>query len=415
MIAKITAGSSIYGAVSYNQQKVDAGEAKVIHSHKMIVPRDENQESLFSKTLLSFEPYLQANKRTKKPVFHVSLNPSIEDVLDEYKLARIADDYMRQLGYGDQPYIVYLHTDIDRQHIHIVSLRVNENGVKLNDQMENIRSMKICRDLEVKYKLKRLSNEKREDNTLYLKKVDYTRGDIKRHISNTVKSLIDDYRYQSFGEFNALLSFYNIHVKQVRGENDGNYFNGLIYSAATEDGTPVGTPIKSSAIGKVIGYEALMKKITKTSEQIKSKKLYISKKSKTIITEAMRFGKNETQLRSVLNSNNIDVLFRKNKEGRIYGVTFIDHTHRMVFNGSRLGKGFSANDFDKLFGQGVSNNKEMGIPDIDSEIQFNKSQESPISVDEIFGTFYLTSPIDNYEEENFIRKLKKKKNKRKIK
>ena len=87
----------------------------------------------------------------------------------------------------------------------------------------------------------------------------------------------------------------------------------------------------------------------------------------------------------------------------------------MVFNGSRLGKGFSANDFDKLFGQGVSNNKEMGIPDIDSEIQFNKSQESPISVDEIFGTFYLTSPIDNYEEENFIRKLKKKKNKRKIK
>lgn len=177
MIAKITSGSSIYGAVSYNQNKVNAGEAKVIHSHKMIVPRDENREALFNKTLLSFEPYLQTNRRTKKPVIHVSLNPSIEDVLDEYKLARISDDYMRQLGYGDQPYIVYLHTDINRKHIHIVSLRINEDGVKLNDRMENIRSTNICRDLEVKYKLKQLFNEKSEDNTLYLKKVDYVRGD----------------------------------------------------------------------------------------------------------------------------------------------------------------------------------------------------------------------------------------------
>lgn len=191
MIAKITHGSSIYGAVSYNQKKVDAGDARVINTHNMIVPREEEQEALFSKTLMSFEPYLQANKRTKKTVMHVSLNPSPEDILDEYKLAKISDDYMKQLGYGDQPYIVYLHTDIQRKHIHIVSLNINSEGIKLDDSYQKRRSEKICRELEVKYRLKQISDENKEEAGLYLKKIDYLSGDIKRQISNTTKSLIE--------------------------------------------------------------------------------------------------------------------------------------------------------------------------------------------------------------------------------
>lgn len=48
-------------------------------------------------------------------------------------------------------------------------------------------------------------------------------------------------------------------------------------------------------------------------------------------------------------AKNIGVVFRENERGRIYGVTFIDHDRREVFNGSRMGKEFSANVFNDYF------------------------------------------------------------------
>lgn len=249
------------------------------------------------------------------------------------------------------------------------------------------------------------------DTGLYLNKIDYISGDIKRQISNTTKSLIENYNFQSFGEFNALLSIYNIHSKQVRGEQEGNYFNGVIYSAATEDGIPVGNQVKSSSIGKMVGYEALERKMKRTTEKIKNKKLNI-RQSKGIISDAMNNSKNRRQFISLLKSNRIDVVFRENEDGRIYGVTFIDHKNKSVFNGSRLGKEFSANNFDSLFNQ--KDNKSFdgslaGRNSIsDSELSKETSQ-SPVSVDDIFGTFYLDATGYDAEEELFRLKLKRNK------
>ena len=52
---------------------------------------------------------------------------------------------------------------------------------------------------------------------------------------------------------------------------------------------------------------------------------------------------------SKLKDCGIDVIFRYTDEGRIYGVTFIDHNTMTVLNGSRLGKQFSANALNERF------------------------------------------------------------------
>ena len=85
---------------------------------------------------------------------------------------------MRKLGYGDQPYLVYKHTDIDRHHIHIVGLRVDENGKPLNDKFEHRRSKQITRELEQKYNLHPAERKERAERP-ELKKVDYAAGDVK--------------------------------------------------------------------------------------------------------------------------------------------------------------------------------------------------------------------------------------------
>jgi len=412
MIAKIIHGSSLYGVVSYNQQKVDGGVAEVIHSHKMIVARDDQPGAGLSKTLQSFEPYLAANPRIRKPAVHISINPDRGDPTDAATLTRISEDYLQQMGYGGQPYIIYRHTDIDRVHVHVVTINIDGDGGRISDRYEKLRSMDISRALEKKYGLKQLAGEHDEASRLYLNKVDYKKGDVRRQIANTVKSVLDVYGFRTLGEYNALLSLFNIHVKHVRGEEEGRQYNGIVYCATDDKGEPAGNPIKSSRIGKTVGYEALLKQIRKTEVQVKSGKADPIR-SKTIIRDAMHHSKGRKQFEEILKLRGIDVVFRENEQGRLYGVTFIDHNLRLAFNGSRLGKEFSANAFQQLFHEGAvpagGRKPELCIPH--QETGISPSIGPPVAVDEIFGTFYLDNSGSDPQEEAFMRRLRRKKKK----
>src|SRR5680860_1415285 len=141
MVAKINVGISLFGALSYNQEKIDKGEGKILCSNKVLLPMDGSLNMSFC--LRSFENHMPKDIKTEKPVIHISLNPHPDDNLNDEELSDIAQEYMEKLGYGDQPYVVYKHEDIDRHHIHIVSLRVDEKGRKIDDKFEFKRSKDI--------------------------------------------------------------------------------------------------------------------------------------------------------------------------------------------------------------------------------------------------------------------------------
>jgi hypothetical protein len=151
MLAKISSGKSVFGVLAYNKIKADNDHADVLYRHKMF----DSPDGKFSikDCMDSFYPYLANNNRTEKVVFHASLNPDPKDKLTDRELAKIAKTYMDKLGYGNQPYIVLKHSDIKREHLHIVSLRIDENGRKINDSYEVARSMKICKELEQQFGL----------------------------------------------------------------------------------------------------------------------------------------------------------------------------------------------------------------------------------------------------------------------
>jgi hypothetical protein len=250
---------------SSNQNKVDEQHAKVIFANKMIEPADGNWA--INTCLQSFENYLLANKRTEKPVLHVSLNPDPEDVLSNEQLSEIAQIYMQKTGYGDQPFIVYLHEDIERRHIHIVSLRVDENGKKIDGNFERRRSMDVCRELEQKYGLVPADQKQRQEG-LPLKPVRYDDGDVKHQIANVIRPIAGNWHFQSLKEYKALLTLYNIGMEEIRGEINGKEYKGLIYLALNDSGEKAGNPFKSSLFGKSVGTEALEKRIEKSAEVI---------------------------------------------------------------------------------------------------------------------------------------------------
>ncbi len=74
-------------------------------------------------------------------------------MLTDTELQDIAREYLEKLGFGNQPYLVFKHEDIDRHHLHIVTVSVDENGKRINRDFLYRRSDRIRRELEQKYGL----------------------------------------------------------------------------------------------------------------------------------------------------------------------------------------------------------------------------------------------------------------------
>ena len=347
MVANIRSGSSPGGALYYNKEKVDKDEAEVLLWQKMLEPYDKCGRLDIDACMESFMPYLEANRRTTNTVFHASLNPSPEDRLTDEQLRKIACEYMERMGYGEQPYIVFKHKDISREHLHIVSLRVDEQGRKLPHDFEARRSMEILRDLERKYGLHPSVKGQGLTDREGLRKVNYSEGNVKQQISSVARSCLRNYKCSSYGEFRTLLELLNVSVEERTGTVDGRDYAGVIYGAMTDDGYGIGTPFKSSRIGKDVGYKALQKYYGMSKDNLK--KPGALDRLRQTVKDAMSPHNTRDEFRQLLKAESINTVFRINPVGRVYGVTFIDHTNGIVANGSVLGKEFSANVFNELY------------------------------------------------------------------
>lgn len=413
MVARINVGSSLYGALSYNHRKIDDEQGRVLCSHKMT----ESADGMFDIRACLFDFHSQMPKeiRTEKPIMHVSLNPHPDDILSDEQLTAIAEEYMQKLGYGHQPFIVYKHEDIKRQHLHIVSLRVDESGNKINDTFEHRRSKDITRALEQKYGLRTAEKGERLSD-IPLQKIDYSQGNVKRQVSNAVKELSKTYRFQSFGEYRALLSLFNLTAEEVKGEYKGTPYNGLVYSVLDENGGKTGNPFKSSLFGKSVGYEAMQKKMAAEKERWRTDK-ETRNRLRADIQTAVSASKNRKGFEKVLSDKGIGVVFRENEQKRIYGATFIDHQSKTVLNGSRLGKEFSANVFHEWFANGIKPDgaqiHSTPAPDFSPVAQkdfpFSREAAAPESTDVPAGISLFEAHGDDYEDELFKRRMRKKK------
>ncbi|MBS1631606.1 MAG: relaxase/mobilization nuclease domain-containing protein, partial [Bacteroidetes bacterium] len=377
MIAKIGKGEHLYGAISYNQQKIDKEKGQVLLLNKI----PETLNNTYSTHYLNqqFEPYLAANFRTEKPVRHISLNPDPADKVSDGQFIKMAQQYMQEMGYGSQPYVVFKHTDIERTHIHIVTVAVGLDGKKIPDSYDHPRSMAICRKLEQLYNLVPATEKQRTGSEQIFRPVDYRAGDVKSQMASVVRHLPKYYGYASLGAYNALLSLFNITTEEVKGELNGQPKNGLVYFALNEQGEKASNPFKASRFGKHAGLEALQEHFVQSKEQMKNNP--VRAVLKNTIEAAMHTAKGETDFKKQLLEQGINTVVRRNDEGRIYGMTFIDHESRTVWNGSALDKNLSANVFNDWWKEQVMEQRQnteqkstATLPVIDKNVTDEKEE-----------------------------------------
>ena len=415
MIAKISATENLGGALGYNFKKVEKGEANILLAAELYQSKEGRYT--MEDVLADMEALIPKNCRTKKTVFHCSLNPHPDEKLSDEQLTQIAKEYMEALGYGNQPYIVFKHNDIAREHIHIVSLRIDGEGKKINDKFEKRRSKQITDALERKYSL--IPSSKVTDREMKeVSKIDTTKGNIKEQVAETLLSVLKHYEFCSLGELNAILSVYNLAVEEVKTEFRGKKYDGLVYVPTDGKGNKVSTPINASDIGRGVGYTAVQNRMQKSKQSIKA---LISAAREKVLHVMRTSPQTEEALQQRLEEQGLRMVVRKNENGRIYGITFIDDKEGIALNGSRLGKGYAANVFNGYFSNPANNpfldETLYGNPSVCLEqsatvqpLQSN-AEEGDNLIDELIedmadGSFLSTSN-DDWKEAAWQRKLRK--------
>ena len=354
MIAKISSSNSLAATLGYNFKKVEKHEASVLLVQGLF--QDRNGRYSRAQVLADMLRTIPAQCRTKKTVFHCSLNPHPDEKLSDETLSRIAAEYMEALGYGAQPYIVFRHNDIPRAHIHIVSLRVDSDGRKIDDRFERRRSKRITDALEAKFGL--LPSRKKTGVSVQPSAVEIGAGDIKRQVAAAVQYVLGRYAFQSVGEMNLLLACFRVTAEEVKTERKGRPFDGIVYAATDADGHKICTPIKASEIGRQVSYAALRRHFEQSKSVVRERSATIRR----AIADVMQTSPDRAEFIDRMRGHGIETVLRINAAGRLYGITFIDDANGIAVNGSRLGKGFAANVFNAYFAGEPNPFLEMSWP-----------------------------------------------------
>lgn len=196
MVAKIISGKSLSGALNYNEKKVALGKAELIWQSGF--HKDIHQMDFYDK-LFRLQDLAYRNERTKTNTVHISLNFAIGEKLHAEKLNEIANTYMENIGFGDQPYLVYLHRDAGHPHIHIVSTNIMASGDRISlHNLGKTRSEVARKLVEQQFGLvPAMKNEKHSQDIISIAKVEYGKVDTKRAISNVVRVVTEKYKFTS--------------------------------------------------------------------------------------------------------------------------------------------------------------------------------------------------------------------------
>lgn len=419
MVARINTGENISKVLYYNEHKVRRNEADIIHAHNFL--KDADQLS-FSDKMRWFEKFTALNDRTKTNSLHVSLNFDPSEKLNNRQLVEIARVYMEKIGFSEQPYLVYRHSDAGHPHIHIVSTNIRSDGSRIS--MHNLgrnQSERARRAIEIDFGLVKAQGKQLDDAVKLIpisaQKVALGKASVKRAISNVLGLVINHYKYASLPEMNAVLKLYN--VVADRGEKGTVMYEtgGLVFRVLDEKGNKISPPIKASSFWMKPTLKNLQERFNE-NEKLKQPH---AKRLRSAVDYSLlkKPGEGLKSLIAELNKEKISVVLRQNKQGVIYGITYVDHQTKAVFNGSDLGKAYSAKmilERTSALAEGMavspaSEKKSTLASEFDSkESQALQSQGDELKLPEV-----LPSPEKTFDFVPYQLKKKRKKKKKQLK
>lgn len=388
MVSIIKTSHSIRSIFAYNENKVKAGVAECIGAGNYPVAVDKMSDAI---KLSRFTKRLELNENAKRNSLHISLNFDPSENHSKEKMMAIANTYMEKIGFGKQPYLVYQHHDAGHPHLHIVSINIERDGKRIDLHHLGIRKSEPARkEIEELFGLVKAEGRKKKEQfnmqPISMGKVCYGKIETKKALTIVLNKLLNEYKYSSLAELNAVLKQYN--VLADRGSENSKIFlaNGLVYRILDEQGKPIGVPIKASDFY----FKPTLKFLEEKFKDNQIRKAIDKTRVKNVIDTTLL--RNHpmpiNELAKLLEKEGIHTVFRRSTEGQLYGITYVDYTTKNVFNGSSLGKQYSAKAIEERCGFNIAGEEKRNqiydkIPSKESLIDNLQYQKDRLTVPDL--------------------------------
>jgi hypothetical protein len=340
MIGKISMGRSFKGCILYCMEDKKLDQRQRLKQEYMEQPTMKNRAELVhynlcygdkNELIKQFNEVRQLNQKLYKPVLHISLSLAPEDVLQEGKMAEMAEECAQKMGFSNNQYVAIYHKDTNHQHLHIVANRVGFDGKTVSDSHNYKKVAEYCRRMEQKLQLKEVLSPR-----LYLSQKErlIERHDIrKEELKQRIKLSINQSR--SYLEFEHRIKQYGYEV--IRGRGIAFRDPQKVYTKGSELGYPLSTiekqlqlqlVLKQSMTSEQKQFLELQRRLDKETEkanekqQQKQKQKPEFKKEEDNISEARRHSRRQEQIldiitRPVENEEDLPYQLKKSQRQRI--------------------------------------------------------------------------------------------------
>jgi len=312
MIVKILGSeSSNFHGVQYNDKKVEkgTGELMLMKNFPSFINENSSQEEV-----KNYLKSISKNEKVKKPQFHAVISTKFQQHSKE-ELVKVAEDFMQEMSYGNQPFLVVFHNDTENNHVHIVSTRVDKSiRKKINDSYEKLKAQKAMMNLK-----ERIYGKNNEE------------------IINHLLS----YKISSLKQLEILMERNGF--KLIKNKNDENaldilkngvrektiYGNQLIFSNPKNDN-------RAKQIKAILNKykEIYSNKVFKVEDRRHLEKMLPEEKQKENWKPKIEFESElQKKLREVFG---IDVIFHRKDGLNPFGYSLIDHKTETIYKGSEI-------------------------------------------------------------------------------
>lgn len=307
MIVKILSASRSFIGVEYNEKKVENGKGELMSMKNFPSFIDENSGKEVVKNYLKS---VSNSNKVKKPQFHAVISTKFQEHSKE-ELKVIAETFMDEMGYSNQPYITVFHNDTHNNHIHIVSTRVDKRtGKKIDDSFEKLKSQKALQNV-----LEKLYPEKK--------------------IEDDLNKLLD-FKYSSLNQLKELLERNGFRGDYLNDEAFGIFKNGVLVKSLNGNQLRFR---KSEDKNRKTQIRAILKKYSaiyankafRVIDDRKERDLYEKEGNAQPKIEW------ESELQKKMRDMfGIDIVFHHKNGKTPFGFTLIDHKSKAVFKGSEI-------------------------------------------------------------------------------
>lgn len=333
MVAKITTGKSIFGALAYNERKVQAGEAVTLGAINSMA--NAGRQGLHEKAQ-TLQSLADRNARTTRNTYHIALSFAPDDKLSAEEIRTIAREYLVGIGFEAQPAYIYRHHDTANDHIHIVTTNIRVDGSRINDSfIGRTKSEETRRAIEIKHDLVKAEDQpKRETKQT-------ARVSLKAQARHTITGTFKEAKPSTVGELNTLLREQGLKVIERTGTTrKGEDYRGFLVTRINpRTGQETGASIKASKVFEAGWSEKTDRQLAENGIG-KAKQL---KRVRRVVKDSFaQRGLTAEELRKDLADRGVRTIEHRNEQGFLYGMTYLDQKTGYLFKASEIGKGYSA-------------------------------------------------------------------------